>query len=630
MHSSLFKIVSILFFLTNHAFGQNTIDSLKSLIVSQKDTSLAKTYENLSWEYKLISSDSSLLYAKKALELSKSIGFKNGIAGAYHKLGVVLWFRGDIDAAIDSTIIAITLYELLGNSKKKASCMNNLASMYMLKGFYDKTMQIYIEVLKIREGLKDTAGIVSSYSNIGLLFIKTKDYNKALIYYNKSLNLMKLSRKVEKDAQVNILVNMGAVYNNIDKKDSALYYYDKAMQIALKYNLKARIATIHVNMGFIHYQKKDFNTALKSFQDAADLQRTYGFSKELPHTYQNIANTYFQLGNFDNCLKIAKEGLDLSIKNKYLETQAEIEMLLGKTYAKKGDYQKSNEYLFKHITHHDSLFNIQKTEALAEMEKKYQTEKKIQEIKMLKLDNELKSKRDDLQKMYIRLALGVIIILLFIVSFIIYRFRIRKKLFLQNEEILKTKAAAKELENQRLEIEVKLNEEKHKHIQKEMKIQAEISLLKAEKLQEELDHSHRELSTTAMFVYQKNEILGQISEMIEEITDNEKVESKKPLKDIKRLINDNIELTDDWDRFKLHFEKVHPKFFEILSNQYPGLTQNELKHCAYIRINLSGKEIARMLNVVPKSIQMARYRLKKKFNLGQDDDLHEFIIKICS
>ncbi len=94
---------------------------------------------------------------------------------------------------------------------------------------------------------------------------------------------------------------------------------------------------------------------------------------------------------------------------------------------------------------------------------------------------------------------------------------------------------------------------------------------------------------------------------------------------MKRLIKDNIELDEDWNNFKLHFEKVHPRFFESLTQKYSDLTANEQKICAYLRMNLSGKEIARLMNITPKSAQMSRCRLKKKFDLGVDNYLMEFL-----
>ena len=90
-------------------------------------------------------------------------------------------------------------------------------------------------------------------------------------------------------------------------------------------------------------------------------------------------------------------------------------------------------------------------------------------------------------------------------------------------------------------------------------------------------------------------------------------------------IDDSDQVDKDWDQFKKHFQEVHPDFFKSLTGKFPALTSNDLKLCAYIRINLNNKEIARMLNVTPDSVKKARQRLKKKIELGQEDDLGELL-----
>jgi len=153
-------------------------------------------------------------------------------------------------------------------------------------------------------------------------------------------------------------------------------------------------------------------------------------------------------------------------------------------------------------------------------------------------------------------------------------------------------------------------------------------MLNVEKVQEELEFRNREITSSALYVAQKNEILSKLDEKLSELKDNARIENKKEITQLKRLIKENIELDEDWNNFKLHFEKVHPRFFETLANKFPELSSNEQKICAYLRMNLSGKEIARLMNITPKSTQMSRYRLKKKFELGAEEDLLDFIKSI--
>ena len=78
----------------------------------------------------------------------------------------------------------------------------------------------------------------------------------------------------------------------------------------------------------------------------------------------------------------------------------------------------------------------------------------------------------------------------------------------------------------------------------------------------------------------------------------------------------------------MHFEEVHPRFFQALTQRTPGLSLTDIRHCAYIRLDLDTKEIARLLNIAPTSVQIARVRLKKKLELDRTQDLKEFIRSI--
>lgn len=104
-----------------------------------------------------------------------------------------------------------------------------------------------------------------------------------------------------------------------------------------------------------------------------------------------------------------------------------------------------------------------------------------------------------------------------------------------------------------------------------------------------------------------------------ELIEKEKI--KKINTELKTLISSNY----NWDDFKIQFEKVHPKFFDYLHQQFPNLTTTAHRHIAYIKIGMTTKEIAKLLNITPASVQKSRVRLKKKLNLTKDDDLFDFI-----
>ncbi len=99
------------------------------------------------------------------------------------------------------------------------------------------------------------------------------------------------------------------------------------------------------------------------------------------------------------------------------------------------------------------------------------------------------------------------------------------------------------------------------------------------------------------------------------------------IEELIKEVDDNFNLDEQWELFQRHFEAVHPGFFSRLGKEYPNLTHNELKLCAYLRINLSSKEIAQILNISVDSAITKRYRLRKKLNLQNESNLIEFLMQ---
>lgn len=131
-------------------------------------------------------------------------------------------------------------------------------------------------------------------------------------------------------------------------------------------------------------------------------------------------------------------------------------------------------------------------------------------------------------------------------------------------------------------------------------------------LQEKLEANQRELASTTLYMAQKNAMLAELKGQIEELNKLSPNHQHKELSGIKDILQSNLYLDEDWNKFKLHFEQVHPHFFEELLAKYPSLTKNELRLLSYFHINLSTKEIAALLNIDPASVRTAKTRLHKK------------------
>ncbi len=136
-----------------------------------------------------------------------------------------------------------------------------------------------------------------------------------------------------------------------------------------------------------------------------------------------------------------------------------------------------------------------------------------------------------------------------------------------------------------------------------------------------------EISSSTLLLANKNEVLQQISAITKSYYDEGKIPAEY-VGQVNAVIADSLKNDDEWQRFKLHFDSVHPNFFIKLKEQSAKLTENDLRLCAYINIGMRAKQIAEMLSVSPDSINTNRYRLRKKLGLQRGESLDEFLRKI--
>lgn len=162
----------------------------------------------------------------------------------------------------------------------------------------------------------------------------------------------------------------------------------------------------------------------------------------------------------------------------------------------------------------------------------------------------------------------------------------------------------------------------------------EIAALKSEQLELDVKHKSSELSNTAMNVIRKNEILLDISSKLSKLHEKALAEGNssphlaKEMDKIQNLIQENISHDDDWKKFNQNFDIVYADFTKHLAEKHPELTVSEKRLCCYLKMGLSSKEIAPILNISPKSVEMNRYRLRRKMSLTRESNLVEYLQSI--
>ena len=157
---------------------------------------------------------------------------------------------------------------------------------------------------------------------------------------------------------------------------------------------------------------------------------------------------------------------------------------------------------------------------------------------------------------------------------------------------------------------------------KELENRQQLMRFNNDKLRQDIDNKNRELGISTMSLIKKNEFLNSIKSELQNVNDLRK------LKSVIKIIDRNLNNTDDWNLFEEAFNNADKDFLKKVKQLHPDLTSNDLRLCAYLRLNLSSKEIAPLLNISPRSVEVKRYRLRKKMDLPHESSLSDYILEI--
>ncbi|NNK10294.1 MAG: LuxR family transcriptional regulator [Flavobacteriaceae bacterium] len=152
----------------------------------------------------------------------------------------------------------------------------------------------------------------------------------------------------------------------------------------------------------------------------------------------------------------------------------------------------------------------------------------------------------------------------------------------------------------------------------------ELIRLKNKQLKKKFKNKNNELAASTLSIIRKNELLSKVKKQLL----SSEGESVTSVKQIVKIIDKSINRNDDWEMFMKAFNHADRKFLKKLKKVHPNLTPNDIKLCAYLRLNLSSKEIAPLLNISPRSVEIKRYRLRKKMNLTHDSNLTDYILTL--
>ena len=473
----IFLLISLLLFPLITYSRSNTIDSLQQVAVTlNNDSNKVKTLLLLVQELDDSNHKKIFQYNKLALNLSENINYYKGIVDSWYQLGVYYSkFKSNEDSALYYCKKVIYLSDSINYIQKLADGYRISGIALTGKGYYSTAIVYLNKSIVLYNQIYDTLSFAKAYNSIGIIHFKQANYDSAIIYYIKS---NKYFHKLGKEK--------GTAYNliNIAKCHIYLYEYDKARDFLLeslvinkKHKNIRNIGITYVNLGIISKEEDNPDDALKYYNKALDIYKNLGDRTGIGHVYANMGNAFKNKGKYstaleymENSIKVFgeinnKDGVLSSLINlaviyehlrkynkalsiydtckilvKELGDRGNLVTVYGNEYGiyySLKDYRNALKYMTRYVDLKDSIFNLEQSKIITDLELRYEKEK--DQAQILELQNENLEKDLDLRKKTnqrnIYFASGAFIIVIGILLFIFYRQKVIKDRIISDQKI---------------------------------------------------------------------------------------------------------------------------------------------------------------------------------------------------
>ena len=591
------------------------VDSLLKISRKEQDDTikvevLARLYNTFLYNTPLLAKR----FAEKELEVSQNINYKLGVGWATYHLGAYFQNAGNNDSAKYYLQKSSAVHKELGRVINYASVINSLAHIDYTEGEYDgallkfdKALAIYIDTnmyhYAITQG--DRANIFISKGYYKIALAETLDALRVLdtVYdkpwrmadaqrqvgyieflrenHENALEYFKKAAVVYKQQKDNVYLSsisndIGNTYYYMKKNDSADYHFNAALQLARENSISENEGNALSNLGKLYLQEDRPKKALQFLQEALKIHSGNNYKANILLTQNEIGNAYLKMGQAEKAIPFLTKTIQGATGVGPINDLKAAYKLRFQAYRQLGQLNNAieDQMVFQQLN--DSVFNEKSTQQIEELRTIYETEKKEQQIAIQQNEIALLEQQaeiDTLQK--ILLGGGLVFSL---IGF----YGIRQKL--------------------------KRNK------------------LEKEKVDVELAFKKKELTTHALHLAKKNETLESLKQKAKELKEAEKGNSG--YQQLIRTINFDLQDDNNWKNFSRYFEEVHKDFNRKVKNKYPEVTSNELRLLALLKMNLSSKEIANILNISPEGIKKARYRLRKKLDITTEDSLQGLVLSL--
>lgn len=375
--------------------------------------------------------DSSIRYARPALALSKKINYELGEAKSLAIIANYEYRKSNFDTAIRQYNEALVIFKKLKQRDDEARMHLSIATIYNNLNQYEKSTRIALHILRYFEKKKDLEGEGRTLNLLAITFARQEQFEKAKSYFIKYNELAKqLTDTVDLGYSYN---NIGSVYRDMGMQDSALFNFNIALRVFSSKNFYQGMALANKNIGSVYFDRKNFQQALSYAKGSLEMTTKIGDKRGMCHNSHDIASCYRQLGQISKAKEYYNKALLLAneINEKQIQHNSNFE--LYEIALEEKEYKTALSHFKIATAVNDSVFSEAKTKSIAELNTKYETEKKEQRIKTLNQESLIQ--RLEIKQKNNFLIIGVVMLLFLLSSgyFLYNRRKLKARTVLQEE-----------------------------------------------------------------------------------------------------------------------------------------------------------------------------------------------------
>lgn len=390
-----------------------------------KDTSRINKLLNDAYEIIFANPDSSLLLAKEALDLSSSLNLPEFVAKCNNSIGYSYTIKGEHSASLAYFNEAMGIYEDLNDLESIHSLYIRLGVAYLYFSRYDLANNYFFKALKYFEDKSDDLKAASIYLNLTFSSYEYGDYEKAREFSN---NALILSEKLGAyNISVRALMNLGEVSKFQMNYPLALTYFNQSLNLADSLNDLQIKSYILNNIGEVYIILNKLDSARLFLTSVFEATQTWEDKFISALAFQNIAETYAMEGRYKEAINYAWKAYDLAVTEQMMEVKADVYNKLSSYFEGIQEYKMSLHYKQQATIIRDSIFTVEKSKQLSEIEAIYQNEKKQNQILSLQNENEIQSLKVERNRLYLVLIITFSLILLMTALFFLYKNQLKTR-----------------------------------------------------------------------------------------------------------------------------------------------------------------------------------------------------------